>query len=177
MLVSELGRFGDNLNTLKPNDLLDVIPVGSREGSIGIFWHIGNNKFIIFTSSVLDPDLACVEMGQDYDDEENPDDLQIDYNLFHKDVWQDIVIKHFPEFRDFKFDHFTRGRILYETQGQHFTIFGSKALLNKANVVDFLSKQFDLVNVPHQMDVRYYKDKQDVKTCSEHVDCECIYWG
>ena len=164
MLILEIGRFGDNVEDLKPSDFKDVIPQPLRKSNVGIFWHIKDNQYIVLSTNVLDDTLACVEMGQDYDFEANPDDLQIDYNLFHKEVWGTLVTVEHPELALYEYDTFSRGRILYETQKEKFTIFGPKDIVSHKNVVDFLANQFNIPAGQYNVNSTIYKNKKDVKT-------------
>ena len=109
-------------------------------------------------------------MGQDYDEQSNTDDLQIDYNVFHMDIWYEDVLKKYPEFTGCEFDYFSRGRILYEVQQKKFVIYGSKRLLNSAKVVEFLAREFMLPKGGFLVNDKIYKDKDDVRSVGER-DC------
>ena len=142
MLIKGLGRVEGTVEDLQPVTLKQLIPLDLLDSFIGIYWHVGKGKFIIYKAPLLDAKYAVVEMGQDYDEQSNTDDLQIDYNVFHMDIWYEDVLKKYPEFTGCEFDYFSRGRILYEVQQRKFVIYGSKKLLNSAKAVEFLAQEF-----------------------------------
>ena len=164
MLLNEIGRFGDNIEDLSPEDLRENIAVKFHGGCVGIFWHIGNNKWIIRKVPLFSED-AVVEMGQDYDAEENPEDIQIDYGFFHKEVWLDVGKKH-HELAKWRFDHFSRGRILYEVKKEKFMIYMPNGSEFDA-AIPWLAKSFKLVD--YGVDRVIYKRKEDFRTCKGPV--------
>jgi len=163
MLINEIGRFGDNVEDIKPMDLINEIPPSLHGGRIGIFWHLGDNKWVIKTAGLFSKE-AVVEMGQDYDFEDNPDDLQIDLDVFHKDFWENVKSKN-PELSDYKFDHFSRGRVLYEVKNAKFKIFIPDRL--KSSVKD-LAKWFNLNAGQFDVDTVIYKAKPDVNSVKDN---------
>ena len=174
MLIKGLGRVEGTVEDLQPAELKGLIPTGLLNSFIGIYWHVGKGKFIVYKAPLLDEKYAVVEMGQDYDELTNSDDLQIDYNIFHMDIWYDDVLKKYPEFIGCEFDYFSRGRILYEVQKQKFVIYGSKQLLNSAKVVEFLAQEFALPEGGFIVNDKIYKDKDDVRSMEEG---ECGIYG
>lgn len=93
MLIKGLGRIEGTVEDLQPVTLKQLIPIELLNSFIGIYWHVGKGKFIIYKAPLLDAKYAVVEMGQDYDEQSNTDDLQIDYNIFHMDIWYEDVLK------------------------------------------------------------------------------------
>ena len=93
MLIKGLGRVEGTVEDLQPVTLKQLIPIELLNSFIGIYWHVGKGKFIIYKAPLLDAKYAVVEMGQDYDEQSNTDDLQIDYNIFHMDIWYEDVLK------------------------------------------------------------------------------------
>ena len=93
MLIKGLGRVEGTVEDLQPVTLKQLIPLDLLDSFIGIYWHVGKGKFIIYKAPLLDAKYAVVEMGQDYDEQSNTDDLQIDYNVFHMDIWDEDVLK------------------------------------------------------------------------------------
>lgn len=93
MLIKGLGRVEGTVEDLQPVNLKQLIPIELLNSFIGIYWHVGKGKFIIYKAPLLDAKYAVVEMGQDYDEQSNTDDLQIDYNVFHMDIWYEDVLK------------------------------------------------------------------------------------
>ena len=93
MLIKGLGRVEGTVEDLQPVTLKQLIPLDLLDSFIGIYWHVGKGKFIIYKAPLLDAKYAVVEMGQDYDEQSNTDDLQIDYNVFHMDIWYEDVLK------------------------------------------------------------------------------------
>lgn len=170
MLIKGLGRVEGTIEDLQPVTLKQLIPLDLLDSFIGIYWHVGKGKFIIYKAPLLDAKYAVVEMGQDYDEQSNTDDLQIDYNVFHMDIWYEDVLKKYPEFIGCEFDYFSRGRILYEVQQKKFVIYGSKMLLNSAKVVEFLAREFMLPKGGFLVNDKIYKDKDDVRSVG---DGEC----
>lgn len=170
MLIKGLGRVEGTVEDLQPVNLKQLIPIELLNSFIGIYWHVGKGKFIIYKALLLDAKYAVVEMGQDYDEQSNTDDLQIDYNIFHMDIWYEDVLKKYPEFIGCEFDYFSRGRILYEVQQKKFVIYGSKRLLNSAKVVEFLAREFMLPKGGFLVNDKIYKDKDDVRSVG---DGEC----
>ena len=79
MLIKGLGRVKGTVEDLQPVTLKQLIPIELLNSFIGIYWHVGKGKFIIYKAPLLDAKYAVVEMGQDYDEQSNTDDLQIDY--------------------------------------------------------------------------------------------------
>lgn len=167
MLIKGLGRVEGTVEDLQPVTLKQLIPIELLNSFIGIYWHVGKGKFIIYKAPLLDAKYAVVEMGQDYDEQSNTDDLQIDYNIFHMDIWYEDVLKKYPEFTGCEFDYFSRGRILYEVQQKKFVIYGSKRLLNSAKVVEFLAQEFALPEGGFLINDKIYKDKDDVRSLGE----------
>lgn len=174
MLIKGLGRVEGTVEDLRPVELKSLIPHELQNSFIGIYWHVGEGKFIVYKASLLDENFAVVEMGQDYDDVNNNDDLQIDYNVFHMDIWYEDVVKKYPEFAGCEFDYFSRGRILYEVQKKKFVIYGSKQLLNSAKVVEFLTQEFALPKGGFIVNDKIYKDKDDARSLREG---ECGIYG
>lgn len=170
MLIKGLGRVEGTVEDLQPVTLKQLIPIELLNSFIGIYWHVGKGKFIIYKAPLLDAKYAVVEMGQDYDEQSNTDDLQIDYNVFHMDIWYEDVLKKYPEFTGYEFDYFSRGRILYEVQQRKFVIYGSKKLLNSAKAVEFLAQEFALPEGGFLVNDKIYKDKDDVRSLGER-DC------
>ncbi len=80
MLLQEIGRFRSDIEDIKPSELKDIIPKNVANSYAGIFWHVGEGRFLIQKAKLLDDVYTTVEMGQDYDEKENPEDIQIDYN-------------------------------------------------------------------------------------------------
>ena len=150
MLIKGLGRVKGTVEDLQPVTLKQLIPIELLNSFIGIYWHVGK--------------------GQDYDEQSNTDDLQIDYNVFHMDIWYEDVLKKYPEFTGYEFDYFSRGRILYEVQQRKFVIYGSKKLLNSAKAVEFLAQEFALPEGGSLVNDKIYKDKDDVRSLGER-DC------
>ena len=164
MLLSEIGRFGDGIEGLKPSDIMSGLPENLKQGTVGIFWHIGNGKFLIKKCPVTDDENACVEMGQDYDEDTNPDDIQIDCNHFHKDIWTDEVIKKFPELKDYSWDHFSRGRIILNVLPEKYGLYVPKCPEWSVGRISFLLKEFNLYNCPYEVFDHIYKRKKDMDT-------------
>jgi hypothetical protein len=170
MLIKGLGRVEGTVEDLQPVNLKQLIPIELLNSFIGIYWHVGKGKFIIYKAPLLDAKYAVVEMGQDYDEQSNTDDLQIDYNVFHMDIWYEDVLKKYTEFTGCEFDYFSRGRILYEVQQRKFVIYVSKKLLNSAKAVEFLAQEFALPEGGFLVNDKIYKDKDDVRSLG---DGEC----
>lgn len=164
MLLSEIGRFGDSIEGLKPSDIMSGLPENLKRGMVGIFWHIGNGKFLIKNCSVIDDENACVEMGQDYDEETNPDDIQIDYNRFHKDIWNDEVVIKFPELNEFSWDHFSRGRIILDVLPEKYGLYVPKSDNITVGHICFLLKEFKLFDCSYEVFDHIYKRKKDMDT-------------
>jgi hypothetical protein len=168
MLTKEIGRLGSQIENLLPSDLSAVVPNELREGCVGIFWHVGNNRWIIRKAKVLDNSQNCVEMGQEYDENTNPDDLQIDYNFFHKDVWETEIRLDNEEWTNFKYDDFSRGRIVFETLKQKFVIYVPTSMYpaHKAAVL-YLAKAFDLSLDGFEVNSNLYKAKKDLDSLND----------
>lgn len=164
MLINEIGRFGDNIEDILPSQLADEIPPNLKKGKVGIFWHVGDNKWIIVNAPVLDDRQNAVEMGQDYDEDTNPEDIQIDFNSFHKDIWREQIVPKFPEFKDLSFEHFSRGRIIYEVKKQKYSIFLPKIENFPQEAILFLARMFDLPLGGWETNYTIYKKKADAKT-------------
>lgn len=172
MLLKEIGRFGDNIENLQPSDLVDEVPVKFRKGCVGIFWHVGNNKWIIRTAPVLDDTQNAVEMGQNFDEETNPDDLQIDFNLFHKDIWISEILPNKPEWKDFGFDHFSRGRVVFEILKHKFVIYIPKYSDFSQEAVQFLAETFRLPAESFDTNNEIYKKKKDLESLGNGENVE-----
>lgn len=106
MLIKGLGRVEGTVEDLKPIDLQKVIPANLLNSFIGIYWHVGKGRLIVYKAPLLDEKYAVVQMGQNYDETSNTDDLQIDYNIFHMEIWYEDVLKRFPQFSGCEFDFF-----------------------------------------------------------------------
>ena len=167
MLLSEIGRFGDGIEGLKPSDIVSGLSENVRRGMVGVFWHIGNGKFLIKKCPVTDDENACVEMGQDYDEDTNPDDIQIDYNHFHKDIWHDEVVNKFPELKDFSWDHFSRGRIILNVLPEKYGLYIPKSPNITIAHIRFLLKEFELTDCPYEVFDYIYKRKKDMDSLTE----------
>lgn len=165
MLIKEIGRFGDGIYNIKPTDLADKIPEELKNSYIGFFWHIGGNRWIIRKANVLDNSLCAVEMGQNYDDIKKPDDLQIEYALFHKDVWEAEIRTH-SDYKDFDFDYFSRGRVVYEFLDKKYTIFVPNGFQHNKGVISFLVKTFNLPYNGYRVNSSIYKKKKDFQSLS-----------
>jgi len=166
MLLKEIGRFGDSVENLRPSDLIKEIPNNLREGCVGIFWHVGDNQWIIRTSPVLDDTKNTVEMGQNYDEDANPDDLQIDFNSFHKDVWNIEILPKKPEWKDFSFDHYSRGRIVFEILRHKFIIYTPNSTDFSQQAVLFLARMFQLPLGGFDTNNEVYRKKKDLESLS-----------
>lgn len=164
MLLKEIGRFGDSIENLHPSDLTDEVPSSLRKGHVGIFWHVGNNKWIIRTAPILDDTKNAVEMGQNFDEETNQEDLLIDFNLFHKDVWDSEILSKKPEWKDFSFDHFSRGRVVFEILNHKFVIYIPKSPDFPQEAVLFLAKMFQLPFGSFDTNNEIYKKKRDLES-------------
>lgn len=164
MLLNEIGRFGDRIGNLHPSDLADEVPSNLRKGCVGIFWHVGNNQWIIRAVSVLDNTQNSVEMGQNFDEETNPEDLQIDFNLFHKDVWDSEILPKKPEWRDFGFDYFSRGRVVFEVLKHKFVIYIPKSPNFPPAAILFLARMFQLPSGGFDTNNEIYKKKKDLES-------------
>jgi hypothetical protein len=165
MLLKDIGRTGGGgVENLRPSDFTDAIPENLKTGCVGIFWHVGNNEWIIRKAQVLDDLQNCVELGQDYDDEENPDDLQIDFNRFHKDIWADEILPKNPKWKEFKFDHFSRGRIVFETLSEKFIIYIPGSPLFTQDSVLYLAGLFSLPQGAFDTNSEIYRMKNDLET-------------
>ena len=162
MLLSEIGRFGDGIEGLKPSEIISGLPDSLKHGTVGIFWHIGDGRFIIKNALVSDDVNACVEMGQDYDGETNPDDIQIDLNLFHKDIWYDEVAVRFPELREYAWDHFSRGRIILNVLPEKYGLYVPKAAEFTDAHALFLAKEFNIPLDAYEVFDHIYKRKKDM---------------
>ena len=162
MLLSEIGRFGDGIEGLKPSDIMSGLPSELKRGMVGIFWHIGNGKFLIKKCPVTDDENACVEMGQDYDEDTNPDDIQIDFNHFHKDIWYDEVAVKFPELREFSWDHFSRGRVILNVLPEKYGLYIPVGL--NVGQISFLKKEFNISDDSSEVFDHIYKRKKDMDT-------------
>lgn len=167
MLLSEIGRFGDSIEGLKPSEIMSGLPENLKQGTVGIFWHIGNGRFLIKKCPVTDDEKACVEMGQDYDENANPDDIQIDYNQFHKDIWYDEVVKKFPELKEHGWDHFSRGRVILNILPEKYGLYVPKSSELTIGHICFLLKEFCLTNCPYEVFDHIYKRKKDMDTITE----------
>jgi hypothetical protein len=164
MLLNEIGRFGDSIEDLHPSDLADEVPSGLRKGCVGMFWHVGNNKWIIRTAPVLDDTKNAVEMGQNFDEGTNPEDLQIDSYFFHKDVWNSEILPEKPEWKDFGFDHFSRGRVIFEVLKHKFVIYIPKSPDFPQEAVLFLARMFQLPFGSFDTNNEIYKKKKDLES-------------
>ena len=164
MLLSQIGRFGDGIEGLRPSDIMSGLPTELKVGMVGIFWHIGSGRFLIKKCPVTDDENACVEMGQDYDEDTNPDDIQIDYNHFHKDIWYDEVTEKFPDLKMFSWDHFSRGRIILNVLPEKYGLYLPVGLT--IGQISFLQKQFNLPEGSYEVFDHIYKRKKDMDTVS-----------
>ncbi|MDR0963370.1 MAG: hypothetical protein LBM60_01990 [Clostridium sp.] len=164
MLRKEIGRFGDGAEDLKPSELADEVPDALKSGCVGIFWHVGSGRFVIRKANVLDDTEAVVELGQEYDDKTNPGDLQIDYDRFHRDIWEEEIRPKTPEWAGFGFDHFSRGRIVFEVQKHKFVIYAPRSKNMTDNVFRFLAEQFQLPCNGFETNMDIYKQKSDMET-------------
>ena len=167
MLLSEIGRFGDSIEGLKPSEIMSGLPENLKQGTVGIFWHIGNGRFLIKKCPVTDDENACVEMGQDYDEDTNPDDIQIDYNQFHKDIWYDEVVKKFPEFKEHGWDHFSRGRVILNVLPEKYGLYVPKSSELTIGHICFLLREFCIIDIPYEVFDHIYKRKKDMDTLTE----------
>lgn len=162
MLLQEIGRFGDNIEGLKPTDLMEAVPEQAKSGNVGIYWHVGKGQFLIFRANVLDNTLVGVEPGQDYDEESNPEDIQLDFNRFHKEIWGEQVTPKVPEWKDFTFDHFSRGRVIFEAKKQKFVCYTPNSSEFKySEVSEFLRKAFNIPKDYWEMSYTIYRAKKD----------------
>jgi len=164
MLLQEIGRFRSDIEDIKPSELKDIIPKNVANSYVGIFWHVGEGRFLIQKAKLLDDVYTTVEMGQDYDDEENPEDIQIDYNRFHKDIWTQEVLSKFKKFKGYKFDYFSRGRILYNVLPKKFGIYVPNDTSFTTTHTVFLAKEFNIPLGEYVVNNRIYKAKEDVKS-------------
>lgn len=164
MLLSEIGRFGDGIEGMKPSDITAGLSENLKRGAVGIFWHVGNGSFLIKKCSVTDDENACVEMGQDYDEDTNPDDIQIDYDRFHKDIWNDEVTNKFPELKDFSWDHFSRGRVILNVLPEKYGLYVPKSPELAKEHIGFLLREFSIADCPYEVFDHIYKRKKDMAT-------------
>lgn len=164
LLLKEIGRIGGNIEDLSPSDLSDEVPNHLRKGCVGIFWHVGNNKWIIRKARVLDDTKNTVEMGQNFDEATNPSDLQIDFNIFHKDVWNSEILPKQPDWKDLAFDHYSRGRVVFEVQKHKFVIYIPKSPNFPQEAVQFLAEVFWLPAGSFDINDGIYKMKEDLKS-------------
>lgn len=169
MLLQEIGRFGDNIEELSVMDIKDDIPKELLSSNVGIFWHVGDNQFIIRKCNILDDNNVSVEMGDEYDFQDNPDDIQIDYNHFHKDIWAEI-----KNYNKYSWEHFSRGRILFEVSTGKMVIYAPPIFKAYNNVQNFLCEQFNIPKDRVEFNYTIYKNKQDVLTLSVFSGCESI---
>ena len=164
MLVEELGRFGDRVEQFKPTDLTEAVPPEWRVGHVGILWHTGGGQWIIRSANVLDDAACSVEMGQNYDPESRPDDLQIDYAPFHNDIWVEEILPNRPEWAGFGVDHFSRGRVVFEVLKGKFTLFVPKTSKFHDAAVQYLAAVFHLPEGSYEVERRIYRGKPDLDT-------------
>lgn len=164
MLAEELGRFGDRVEQFRPTDLTEAVPPALRGGRVGLLWHTGHGQWIIRSANVLDDAACAVEMGQDYDAQERPEDLQIDYAPFHNDVWVEEILPRRPAWAGFGVDHFSRGRVVFEVLKGKFTLFVPKTLRCHDNAVGYLAAVFHLPAGGYDVEGRIYRWKPDLNT-------------
>ena len=164
MLINETGRVEDNMDGMKPSDFSLEIPEHLKKSCVGIFWHTGNNQWIIRKAEVLDDSRNAVEMGQDYDEETNPEDLQIDFNSFHKDIWNDEIRSKKQEWEDIEYSYFSRGRIVFAIQKKKFIIYIPNSPYFTGDAVLFLARMFQIPLVSFDTNSKIYKKKKDMES-------------
>jgi hypothetical protein len=164
MLIKEIWRFGDSAENLKPSDLKDEVPDALKGSCVGFFWHVGGGRWIIRKANVLDNAEAIVELGQDYDDKTNPGDLQIDYNRFHRDIWDEEIRPKTQEWAAFGFDHFSRGRVVFEVLKHKFVIYAPRSKSMTDSVFRFLAESFQLPEGGWETNTEIYQPKRDLET-------------
>ena len=54
MLIKGLGRVEGTVEDLQPVTLKQLIPIELLNSFIGIYWHVGKGKFIIYKAPLLD---------------------------------------------------------------------------------------------------------------------------
>lgn len=60
MLIKGLGRVEGTVEDLKPIDLQKVIPANLLNSFIGIYWHVGKGRLIVYKAPLLDEKYAVV---------------------------------------------------------------------------------------------------------------------
>lgn len=100
-------------------------------------------------------------MGQNFDEETNPEDLQIDFHLFHKDVWDAEILPQKPEWKNLSFDHFSRGRAVYEILKHKFVIYLPRSFVFPQEGLSFLAEAFQLPAGSFAVNDEIYKRKKD----------------
>lgn len=155
MILQEIGRFGDSIEELELTDVLDKIPQWAKRSYIGIFWHLGNNEWIIYKARLTDPEFIGVDEGQGYDD--NPEDINLNYNRFHMDVWNEYW-KRKDQYKNVPFDTYSRGRVLFDLLQQKFILY----IPDKLDfAIPQLLTEFNIDNSKVIVDSKIYKAKKD----------------
>jgi len=162
MLQKDIGKLKNSSLGREPASLLNLIPDNLRKSQVGIFWHVGNNFWVIRKASLLDNVNACVEEGLNFGEDNN--DLQIDFTHFHRDIWNDEVVPNNSNWKNVKHDYFSRGRIIYEVLKQKFTIYIPNSSLFNQEAKLFLASEFNIPFGSFDINQNIYGEKRDLYT-------------
>lgn len=163
-IINEIGRFGNSIEGKKPSDMAEFIPIKLINSCVGIFWHIGNDRFLIGKANVIDDIQADVTDG-DVDLPEGS--FIIDYNKFHKEIWETKILPDFPEWKNegYSYSHFSRGRIIYDLTTEKFWIYvPRKNFLHNAAL--FIANELNIPLGGFKILEKVYAPKGDLETLS-----------
>ena len=96
---------------------------------IGIFWTVDDE---VLVKSISVHDATEVEGKRDSDDS-------------HQDVWEQICLSR-KNLRAFSYDHFPRGRVIYDAAEDRFHLYGDKCILKREDLVNRIIESMTLSN-------------------------------
>jgi hypothetical protein len=105
----------------------------AKEPQVGIIYYIKNELFI---------DGTPVSMGEPYGD-------FLNHPTGHSQYWDMIVkllVRHrgLLELKDFEYDYYPRGRVIYDKKKEEFIIYLDKTLIDKDNLVSEIKEELNL---------------------------------